>query len=310
LAQAQTMKKSMCSKVQAYLAHRRALGFQLKSEGLRLLDFARYVDALGHRGPLTNQLAVKWACRPKSADRLWWARRLEIVRTFARHLLLTEPQTQVPPRHWLGPAHCRRSPHLYTGAQLQQLLRRAGQLKGQLQPHTWQTLIGLLTCTGLRISEAMYLKTNDVDWKQSLLIIRESKFGKTRLVPLHPSALPPLRAYAQRRQEIFPLAQYFFVSKTGNRLARSKVGQTFTQLREGIPFSRRPPRLHDLRHTMASRVLQRWQSSRKGATNRILILSRYLGHSHVEDTYWYLTALPQLLADAAQRFVLDEREDR
>ena len=201
------MKKSMCSKVQAYLAHRRALGFQLKSEGLRLLDFARYVDALGHRGPLTNQLAVKWACRPKSADRLWWARRLEIVRTFARHLLLTEPQTQVPPRHWLGPAHCRRSPHLYTGAQLQQLLRRAGQLKGQLQPHTWQTLIGLLTCTGLRISEAMYLKTNDVDWKQSLLIIRESKFGKTRLVPLHPSALPPLRAYAQRRQEIFPLAQ-------------------------------------------------------------------------------------------------------
>jgi integrase len=88
------------------------------------------------------------------------------------------------------------------------------------------------------------------------------------------------------------------------------VGQTFTQLREGIPFRRRPPRLHDLRHTMASRVLQRWQSSRKGAAHRILVLSRYLGHSHVEDTYWHLTALPQLLTDAAQRFVLDEPEDR
>lgn len=304
------MKKTMRSKVRAYLAHRRALGFQLKSEGLRLLDFARYADALGHRGPLTNRLALNWACLPPLADRLWWARRLEIVRTFAKHLLLTEPQTQVPPRHWLGPAHRRRSPHLYTGAQLQQLLRRAGQWKGQLQPHTWQTLIGLLTCTGLRIAEAMQLKTRDVDWKQSLLIIRESKFGKTRLVPLHPSALPPLRAYARRRQERFPLAQSFFVSKTGHPLARSTVGQTFTQLRAGIPFSRRPPRLHDLRHTMASQVLQRWQSSRKGAPNRILILSRYLGHSHVEDTYWYLTALPQLLADAAQRFALDEREDR
>jgi integrase len=303
------MKKSMLSKVKAYLAHRRALGFQLKGEGLCLLDFARYVDALGHKGPLTNRLVVKWACRPKSADRLWWARRLEIVRTFAKHLLLSEPRTQVPPRHCLGPAHRRRSPHLYTVAQLQQLLRCAGQLKGQLRPHTWQTLIGLLACSGLRISEALQLKTGDVDWRQSLLIIRESKFGKTRFVPLHQSALPPLRTYARRRQKIFPLAQYFFVSEAGNRLARSTVGRIFSQLREGIPFSRRPPRLHDLRHTMASEVLQRWQSSRKGAANRILILSRYLGHSHVEYTYWYLTALPQLLADAAHRFVLDEPEN-
>ena len=304
------MKRSMLSKVRAYLAHRRALGFQLKCEGVRLLDFARYADARGHRGPLTNRLAVRWACLPQSADRLWWARRLEIVRTFAKHLLLTEPQTQIPPRHWLGPAHRRRSPHLYTDAQIQQLLRRAGRLNGQLQPHTWQTLIGLLACTGLRISEAMRLQLSDVDWNQALLIIRHSKFGKTRLVPLHRSALSPLRAYARRRQELFPHAQYFFVSETGSRLAHSTVGQAFTRLRAGIPFSRRPPRLHDLRHTMASRVLQRWQSSRKGAAHRVLVLSRYLGHSNVEDTYWYLTALPQLLADAAQRFALDEPQDR
>jgi integrase len=300
------MKKSMLSKVQAYLAHRRALGFQLKSEGLRLLDFARYADARGHRGPLTNQLAMRWACLPKSADRLWRARRLEIVRTFAKHFWVTEPQTQIPPRHWLGLAHRRRSPHLYTGEQIQQLLRRAGQLTGRLHPHTWQTLIGLLACTGLRISEAMRLKTADVDWKESLLIIRQSKFGKTRLVPLHPSALPALRAYARRRQELFPLAQYFFVSAAGTPLARSTVGQTFTQLRAGMPFGRRPPRLHDLRHTMASQVLQRWRSTRKGAANRILVLSRYLGHGHVEDTYWYLTASAELLNDAAQRFALDD----
>ena len=127
------------------------------------------------------------------------------------------------------------------------------------------------------------------------------------MVPLHPSALPPLRVYARRRQERFPLAQYFFVSEAGSPLARSTVGQTFTQLRAGIPVGRRPPRLHDLRHTMASQVLQRWQSTRRGAANRILILSRYLGHSDAEDTYWYLTASPELLADAARRFALKDR---
>jgi len=303
------MKTTMLTKVRAYLAHRRALGFQLKCEGLQLQNFARYAQRLSHRGPLTNQLAIGWACLPKSADRLYWARRLEIVRTFAQHLLITEPQTQVPPRHLFGPAHRRPCPHLYSFAQVQQLLRRAGKLKGRLWPHTWQTLIGLLACTGLRISEAMHLRPSDVDWKSALLIIRESKNGKTRLVPLHATAVAALRAYDRRRQKQFPFAQYFFVSQQGNPLAPSTVGQAFRQLRKGIPFSRRPPRLHDLRHTMASRVLQRWLASRKGAVNRVLILSRYLGHGHVEDTYWYLSALPQLLADAAQRIVVSDHED-
>jgi len=303
------MKATMLAKVRVYLAHRRALGFQLKCEGMQLQNFARYADRLGHRGPLTNRLAISWACLPKAADRLYWARRLEIVRTFAQHLAITEPRTQIPPRHLFGPAHRRPSPHLYSSAQVQHLLRRAGMLEGRIWPRTWQTLIGLLACTGLRISEAAHLRPDDVIWQDALLVIRESKYGKTRLVPLHPSALAPLRAYDRRRQKRFPLAQYFFVSEQGNRLAPSTVGQTFDRLRKGIPFHRRPPRLHDLRHTMASRVLQRWLASRKGAVNRVLILSRYLGHGHVDDTYWYLTALPQLLADAARRIVVSEHED-
>jgi integrase len=211
-----------------------------------------------------------------SAGRFCWARRLEIVRTFAQHLLVNEAQTQVPPRHLFGPAHRRRSPHLYTSAQLQRLLGEAGHLTGRLRPYTWQTLISLLACTGLRISEALHLKLTDVDWKQSLLIIRDSKNGKTRLVPLHPTAMTPLRAYALRRQKIFPLAEYFFLSERGDPLTLKAVGQTFLKLRKGIRFSRRPPRLHDLRHTMASSVLQRWSASRKGAANRVLILSRFL----------------------------------
>jgi integrase len=303
------MKATMLTKVRAYLARRRALGFQLKCEGLQLQNFARYADRLGHRGPLTNQLAIGWACLPKGADRLYWARRLEIVRTFARHLAITEPQTQVPPRHLFGPAHRRPSPHLYSSAEVRQLLRRAGRLEGRLRPHTWQTLIGLLACTGLRISEATHLRPSDVIWTDALLIIRESKYGKTRLVPLHPTALAPLRAYDRRRQKQFPLAQYFFVSEQGNRLAPSTVDGTFSRLRKGIPSHRRPPRLHDFRHTMASQVLQRWLASRQGAVNRVLILSRYLGHGHVEDTYWYLTALPQLLADAGNRIAVSDHED-
>lgn len=302
------MKTTMLAKVRAYLVHRRALGFQLKCEGQQLRNFARYADQLGHRGALTNRLAIGWACLPKAANRLYWARRLEIVRTFARHLVITEPKTQIPPRHLFGPAHRRPSPHLYSPAQVQQLLRRAGTLKGRLWPHTWQTLIGLLSCTGLRISEAVHLRPSDVIWRDALLIIRASKFGKTRLVPLHPTALAPLRAYARRRHKQFPLAQYFFVSVRGNRLAPSTVDGTFSRLRKGIPFHRRPPRLHDLRHTMASMVLQRWLASRKGAVNRVLVLSRYLGHGHVEDTYWYLTALPQLLADAGNRITVSEHE--
>jgi len=308
LAQNQAVKTTMLAKVRAYLIRRRALGFQLKCEGMQLENFARYVDGIGHRGPLTNQLAVGWACLPKGADRLYWARRLEIVRCFAQHLVITEPGTQVPPRHLFGPAHRRPSPHLYSSAQVQLLLRRAGKLDGRLWPHTWQTLIGLLAYTGLRISEAMNLRPSDVNWKDAVLNIRESKFGKTRLVPLHLTALAPLRAYDRRRQKQFPLAQYFFVSERGSRLAPSTIGQTFARLRKGIPFHRRPPRLHDFRHTMASRVLQRWLSSRKGAINRVLILSRYLGHGRVEDTYWYLTALPQLLVDAGNRIAGGEHE--
>jgi integrase len=176
-------------------------------------------------------------------------------------------------------------------------------LKGQLRPHTWQTLIGLLACTGLRISEARQLKLTDVDWDQRLLIIRESKYGRTRLVPLHPTAVAALRSYDRRRRGLFPLATHFFVSSAGRQLRPSTVGVTFRQLRQGIPGKPRLPRLHDLRHTMASEVLRRWLNQRRGDLDHVLLLSRFLGHTHTRYTYWYLTAVPQLLRVAAERFV-------
>src|SRR5437867_3141219 len=123
------MKKTLASKVRAYLKARRALGFQLRVDGYHLLNFARYVDRSGHRGPLTRALALRWACLPKEADRLYWAHRLAIVRTFMQRLAAGEPGTQIPPRHWLGPSRRRPRPHLYTATQLQTLLRRAGALR-------------------------------------------------------------------------------------------------------------------------------------------------------------------------------------
>jgi len=296
------MSRTMLAKVRSYLKQRRALGYRLHSQGYQLLSFARYADGQRYPGPLTRSLALRWACLPQAASRLYWARRLAIVRTFARHLQLTDPSTEVPRRHLLGPTYQRRCPHLYTPAQVRSLLHQAGQLRGPFRRHTWQTLLGLLACSGLRISEALRLEPQDVDWQQGLLIIRESKNGKTRVVPLHPTALKPLRAYAQARQERFPAAQHFFVSQRGQGMTRTTAEITFQRLRQGLAFTGHPPRLQDFRHTLASRVLQRAQAQGKDAGNRVLILSRFLGHSHVEDTYWYLSALPQLLAQAAERF--------
>jgi len=302
MAENKKMKPTMLCRVRSYLEHRRALGFQLDRQGHLLRQFARSVDSRSHRGPLTNELAIRWACSPKHTQRSYWAQRLGVVRVFAKHLLLTEPKTQIPPRHLYGPAFRRNPPHLYSPAQIRRVLRRAARLRGRLRPFTFQTLVGLLSCTGLRISEALHLKVGDIDWQQSLVIVRESKYGKSRLVPLHPTAMAPLRAYARRRQKRFPLAEHFFVSEQGRPLALSTVEQTFKTLRKGIRYVRRPPRLHDFRHTIACRILQRWQASHRGAVHRLPILSRFLGHAQVTDTYWYFTAFPQLLREAAQHF--------
>jgi integrase len=155
----------------------------------------------------------------------------------------------------------------------------------------------------------LHLAPNDVDLTEGVLTVRESKYRKTRLVPLHATAVGPLQDYARRRQRLAPLATTFFASERGTPLAYRTVGDTFKLLRQGIGVGRRkPPRLHDLRHAFTCGVLLRWQKSTKGAAGRVAILSRYLGHARVTDTYWYLTALPELMAQAAKAFVPSQYE--
>lgn len=300
---------TMVAKVGAYLSFRRGLGYQLRIEGRLLRQFARYADTAGHRGPLTTDLALRWARATASTDRLYPARRLEVVRCFARHLAATEPGTEIPPRGLLGPAHRRPRPHVYSATEVAALMAAAGRLgpPGGLRPDTYRTLIGLLAAAGLRISEALHLDRRDVDLDRGILTVRETKFRKTRLVPLHPTTADALRAYAGLRDRTVPAhrCDRFFASDRGRGLQYSTVRTVFRKLCDGLRLTsptRPRPRLHDLRHTFTCRRVESWYDAGVDLAHAVAALSVYLGHAKVTDTYWYLTATPDLLARAAARF--------
>lgn len=304
-----TRLMGMTEKVERYLQLRRALGYQLQTEGWLLQKFAAFADAAGHRGPLTTDLALRWACLPAGADRLYWARRLEIVRCFARHLALTEPGTQVPARRLLGAAHRRTAPYIYTDAEIAALSAAARCLAPQngLRPRTYEVLIGTLACTGLRISEALRLTRADAELDRGILKVRETKFRKTRLLPLHATTVAALRKYAAARDRFIRIreADQFFVSCQGCTLPYSTVRNVFRKLCRSVQITgtgRRQPRLHDLRHTFACRRIEQWYNTEVELGHAVAALSVYLGHAKVSDTYWYLTATPELLERAAARF--------
>jgi integrase len=296
--------------VEEYLDYRRRLGFQLHIVGQMLMEFARDADRIGHSGPLTTELAVRWARLPVGASPLYQARRLEVVRCFARHRAIFDSATEIPPERLLGSAHRRTDPYVYSEAELSTLLAAAGRLSSRtgLRSQTYATLIGLLACTGLRISEALKLSRGDVDWCHGTLMIRESKCHKSRLVPLHPVVVPVWRAYARLRDlhQPIPQTEAFFVSDRGTVLPYSTVRQTFRKLCKHLPLPTRSggrePRIHDIRHTFACRRLLRWYAEGVDLDHAVAALSTDLGHAKVSDTYWYLTGIPELLDLAASRF--------
>jgi integrase len=304
-----TRSTRMSKKVEQYLQLRRGLGYKLQTEGKLLQQFAAFADAADHRGPLTTELALRWARLPADGDRLYWARRLEVVRCFARHLVITEPDTQVPPRGLLGPAHRRTTPYIYSDAEMAALVAAARGLapSDALRPRTYATLLGTLACTGLRISEALRLTLPDVDLERGVLKIRETKFRKTRWVPPHPTAIAALETYAADRHRMIGKApaDHFFVSQAGRPLPYSTVRTVFRKLCRSLKImgnGERQPRLHDMRHTFACRCIERWYTESVDLHHAVSALSVYLGHAKVSDTYWYLTATPGLMARAAARF--------
>jgi integrase len=293
-----------------YLDHRRKLGYRLRIEGQQLLQFACWADRADHCGPVTIDLAVRWATLPKGRAPLYWARRLEVIRGLARYQAIFDPDTQIPPTRLLGPAHRRTTPYIYSEEEIAQLLASAKAMApaSGLRPRTYYTLFGLLASTGLRISEALTLRRDRVDLGQGVLTIDQSKFCKRRLVPLHPSTTQALRRYARHRNHRHPVAQSdaFFVSDSGRPLPYSTVRNTFKRIRENFDWRPadgvRAPRIHDLRHTFVCRRILQWVADGVDVDHAITTLSTYLGHRKATDTYWYLTGVPELLALAARRF--------
>ena len=295
--------------VDEYLTMRRNLGFQLHDAGVGLLRFVTFMEK--HRASyITQQLALKWAQQPSTVQPAEWARRLSYVRTFARYRSATDPRTEIPAEGLLPFRPKRARPYLYTDDEINALLRAALNLppRRTLRPWTYHCLFGLLNVSGMRIGEARDLKLPDIDLKGAVLTIRGTKFGKSRLVPLHDSSREMLADYIARRECFFKrqsISSYLFVSSRGNRLDIADIHRTFYLLSRQIGLrgltDSRGPRLHDMRHRFAVNTLLRWYRSGEDVERRLPLLSTYLGHVHVTDTFWYLTAWPELMREAMIR---------
>ena len=301
---------TMVQQAHAYLKHRRAMGFVLLDTGRRVLRFAQFVDQSGQCGPLTTNLILRWVRLPEAASRSYLKARLSAIRGFARYVAARDGQTEVP--DWrLIPEAFRLRPHLYDERQLQQLLVAASQIRPdyQLRPLTYRTLFGLLASTGLRISEALKLASDQVDLKRGLVRVEQTKFKKSRLVPLHPTTIRALRRYVAARNHRWGChdGSSFFVGHNGLALKYKAVSTVFHLLLHNLGWDRgngeRPrPRIHDLRHSFACRRLLYWYRDGEDVHHRIAALATYLGHGRVTNTYWYLSATPELLAVIGSRF--------
>lgn len=294
--------------VDSYLAMRRGLGFKLVDAGSLLPDFVGY---LHHNGAehVSTELALAWATQPVNADPVWWRQRLCIVRGFAEYLCNIDRDTEVPPRDLLPARQTRVAPYLYSAADITVLMAAARSLNPPLRGATYETFIGLLCVTGLRLGEALALDRDDLDKKRSLLAIRHAK-GGGRKVPLHDTTLHALKGYFNCVDRLFPkpVSPSVFVSIRGTRMNKDSIHATWPGLIDMAGLTgrgQRPrPRVHDLRHSYAVRQLIDWHQQRVDVDARIPLLSAVLGHSDPASTYWYLQAAPELFAIVGNR--LDE----
>ena len=301
---------------QEYLAMRRNLGFKLQRAGPALIDFVRFLEQ--HRASyITLRLAMAWAVQSSDGQSdTRAAQRLSIVRLFARYRSATDPRTQIPPAG-LWPFRPKRArPYLYSDQEIAQLLRATlhrplsprHRKRCALLPWVYYCLFGLLSVSGLRLSEARNLRLQDVDLKAGVLTIRGAKFGKDRLVPLHASTCRVLADYLARRQRHWagrPVSDYLFVSSWGNRLDSGQIHRAFYAVSRQIGLrgatDSHGPRLHDLRHRFATTTLVNWYQSNQEPERCLPLLSAFLGHVHVADTQWYLSASPELMREAMSR---------
>ena len=291
--------------LEEYLALRRALGFILDAPCRALHSFVAYAE---HEGAfsITTDLALKWAMQP-DCQPAQWANRLSMVRRFARYMSALDARTEIPPDGLLPHRFRRKRPYIYTDEEITDLIGAAQNLPSPLglRAATYSTLLGLLAVTGMRVSEPVALDRDDIDLTRGILIIRRTKFGKSRMLPLHATTLEALCHYHKLRDRVFQNTKSFFVSERGIRLTVWSVRKTFILLsrQTGLrgPDDSHGPRLHDLRHRFAIETLLSWYRAGIDVERRMPELSAYLGHVHVNDTYWYISAVPELLQLATLR---------
>ena len=298
------------STLEAYVNMRQGLGYNYQRQSQRLADFVSFMEKR-KAVTMTTKLAVEWATLPPDRNASW-ALRLIAVRGFARHVASLNPKTEVPP-HGILPPLKRAKPYVYSDAEINALLAAALALPpgDGLRRWTYHCFFGLLAVTGLRLSEAIGLQRDEVDLEAGVLTVRQSKFGKSRLVPLHPTVRAALRSYCERRDAHLgsQCGPYFFVAERGGRLVKQSVHYVFWRLSREIglrrPGDRTGPRIHDFRHRFAIRTLVGWYREGTDVEKKLPTLSTFLGHTWVRDTYWYLSACPELMQEAARR--LDRR---
>jgi integrase len=274
-----------------YLQIRRALGYKLERAEKLLLQYLEHLEALGAER-ITTENAVSWATLPAAGkDAHWWAFRLSAVRGFARYLHALDGRHEVPPADVLPNRTHRAIPYLYSQQEILRLMTATSSLHGELRQATYRTLIGLLAVTGMRVGEAIRLDDHDVDLRHGILVVRGTKFGKSRELPVHATTVDALRSYLRRRDRLCPEphSDAALISPAATRLLYTNVHATFRELRRRAGLAARSaacrPRIHDVRHTFAVRTLLGWYREGVEVQPRLPLLSTYLGHVHPKDTY-------------------------
>lgn len=291
--------------VRDYLSLRRSLGFKLEREGSLLPDFVAFLEKRGSR-LITASFALAWAKQPTEATPYWWATRLGMVRGLARYAHTLDSRHEVPAQDALPRKRPRQHPYIYSDADVAALMAATYRIPDAFRGHTYRTLIGLLASTGMRVGEVIDLDRTDLDQDQGIITVRHSKFGRSREVPLHPSALDALEAYARdrRRRLSRPRSSALLLSLAGTRLLYKNVHPVFLRLLQWAGLTdRKPrrPRIHDLRHSFAVHTLADAYRAGLDVECQVPVLSTYLGHVSPSSTYWYLSAVPELLGVAARR---------
>lgn len=305
--------------MQQYLSLRRSLGFKLINTESTLQSFIAFAEreAACH---VTTDLALRWLKLSTAKEPATLADRLNMVRRFAIWRSAADGRTQVPPKNLMPYRYQRKPPYIYSDGEIEKLVGAARKLNSPkgLRGPTYATLFGLIAVTGMRVSEAVSLDRQDVDLEESVLYIHESKFRKSRLVPVHVTARDALSDYAEKRTWMFPMLQSaaFFVSERGTRVTAWAARDNFAVVSRQIGIRKKikgkrvgcGPRLHDMRHRFAAQTLVDWYRAGINVEREIHKLSTYLGHAHVNDTYWYLEAVPELLELATQKLMQEKKE--